>query len=907
MGEVYRALDVNLHRQVAVKVLPATMADSASRLARFEREARTLAALNHPNIATVYGIETTLGAGHGRAIVMELVEGDDLSVRLRRGSMPMADALAIARQVADALAAAHDAGIVHRDLKPANIKIREDGTVKVLDFGLATSWRIESDVADDVSSASGAAISHSASGSEELAPTLTMGANLTQDGAVVGTAAYMAPEQAKGKVVDKRADIWAFGVVLFEMLTGHRPFAGGDAAETMAQVLAIEPDWQRLPIATPATLRRLLARCLAKDRKKRLHDIADARLDIDELLAGGADEDDRAAARPPVRRLRQFVMAAACVVAGGAASLALWRPQASAPLVASATIDVTPAAEITSGGIHPSVVLPPGGARTALAWSPSGRSLAFIGINQGVRQIFVRDLERAEARALSGTEGARALTFSPDGEDIAYWVDDSLRKINVRGGPSVWICNARDVNGIAWGPTQLVFSQSRLFVVDPSEPLGFRSLTTPSGLVRDASPFLLPGEQAVLYTQYGKQWTSGDERVMAVSLTPGAVPKVILRQAADAHYLSTGHLVFLREGGLFIVPFDAATLEVGGEPVALLKNVSQSVAAWDSVDLTLAGQFAISPTGMLAYLSVPIAEHLRHELVSVDRTGRVSTLGAPVAGYRGHPQLSPDGRKIAVSIQTAAGVSAFSYDLARRELTRVADSLRGEVLVTAWSGDDQIAVQVLDAGAISTVLVRAASASPVTPVTVPPGFWASSLAADGRLVGMKENDLWVVATRASNALPTPLPQTDALETQPMWSPDGQWLAYTATTTGKPEVFVRRMDGAGDPVKMSSNGGSSPAWNPNGHELFYIEPGADNDRMMAVPFNSGNAPRKAIGLFPVPSGLFIGTSIVTPYTVAPDGQRFIGVRRDPRTATPVRAITVVLNWFEVIKSVIPVGR
>jgi serine/threonine protein kinase len=920
MGEVYRARDTTLQRDVAIKVLPAAMAGNPKRLKRFEREARALAALNHPNIAAVYGIEEPgVGSGHGRALVMELVEGEDLSVVIARqdrsrdaasaGSSPgasapgrglrLAEALAIARQVADALGAAHEAGIVHRDLKPANIKVREDGTVKVLDFGLATGGTEDTD--SDARSGSG---SGSSPVPGELPDTVTMGDYLTRDGEIVGTAAYMAPEQARGQRVDKRADIWAFGVVLFEMIAGRLPFASGDARDTMAHVLATDPDWAALPQGTPPSIRRLLGRCLTKDRTRRLHDIADARLELDEAAEPPLPGPERAAQARPAGRARwapALTIAAVGLLAGVTIGTAVWRSPPAAPTVIRARLDVGPATELNAGGIHPSVVLPAGGACTALAWLPNGRALAFIGVSGGVRRVFVRELDGDSARPIPGTEGARALALSPDGQEVAFWADGAIRKVKLSGGPSVRLSEAGVVNGLAWGATRIVIAESpNIREVSPADGER-RQITQWRELIRHASPSLLPGDSAVLYTEYEKQWTSGDERVMLLPLTPGATPRVLLRQAADARYLASGHLAFLRQGALFVVPFDARTFELRGDPVAVVQDVAQSVVAWDSDDLTLAGQFAVSPQGMLAYVNSPPTAYPDRELVAVDRQGRIEPVGAPLMGYRNHVELSPDGSRIAVSVQTAADIRAFAYDLRRGNLSRMADSLRGEVMVAAWSRDDQVAFQQVESGRITAAIVRPDAAAPVRQLTDPAGFWASSWSPDGHLVGMKGGHLWCYPPNATGTGSLEVAATTALETQPAFSPDGRWLAYTSNATGQPEVYIRPFQVPGEPVTVSTKGGSSPAWNPRGRELFYLEPGAKGDRMMAVDVTSPARPGRPVALFSFAQSEFVlGGGVLTPYAVAPDGRRFYAVRQPQRSPKPVTEVTIVLNWFEELK-------
>ncbi len=915
MGEVYRARDRNLHRDVAIKVLPATAADSPRRLRRFEREARALAALNHPNIAAVYGIEEAQPGR--RAIVMELVAGDDLSARIARsaGGIPLAEALPIARQVAEALAAAHEAGIVHRDLKPANIKVREDGTVKVLDFGLAKDGTVESGSGSGAGSERvsgfGSEVPDS-SGSADPWPTLTVGADLTEDGAVVGTAAYMAPEQAQGKAVDRRADIWAFGVVLFEMLAGRRPFAGNEAGDPAVRVLASDPEWRALPAQTPSAIRRLLARCLAKDRKERLHDIADARLEIDEAIApklpeGAGLGSTTGPADGPRRRTGVALAVAAGLIAGLAIGAAVWGAPGPDPAVARTRFRLDPVA-LDAGGASTSMVLPAGGARTALAWSPDGRTLAFVGVESGVRRVFLRDVSSETARPLAGTEGAGALAFSIDGREVAFWSAGALRRIAIAGGPPVKVCDTGDINGITWGEAHIIFSQASLWSVELSAAGGEpQRVTSPPELVRHASPFLLPGDRAILYTEYDRQWTSGGERVVVQGLSPGATPRVLLQDAADARYLPTGHLAFLRQGTLFVVPFEVDALEVRGEPVAVLTDIAQATAAWDSADLTLAGQFAVSSQGTLAYVASPPAAYPDRELVAVDRKGRIASLGAPVTGYRNHVEVSPDGRRIAVSIQTPTDVRLFAWDLSRGTLSRLAESLAGELILAAWSRDDDMAVSVVEQGRITAAIVKPDGASPAAAVSGSTGFWASSLSPQGRLLGMKDGDIWVYSTRDPSKAPAALTNTRVTELQPAWSPDGRWFAFASDVTGRPEVYVQPFPGPGEAVMISTSGGSGPVWGRDGRELFFIEPGSERDRMMAVALGSSGNSGKPAPLFTfVRDELFLGTTVLAPFTVSPDGQRFYAVRQLPRTPTPVTDVHVIFNWFEEVRTLAP-GR
>ncbi len=484
-------------------------------------------------------------------------------------------------------------------------------------------------------------------------------------------------------------------------------------------------------------------------------------------------------------------------------------------------------------------------------------------------------------------------------------------EVRIAGGPPAKICDSGPVNSLSWGATRIVYSAGGMSSIDLSPGGGTCTpLTTPPELVRHASPFLLPGDAAVLYTEYQKQWTSGDERVMALRLESGATPKVLLREAADARYLPSGDLAFMRQGTLFVVPFDVKTLELRGEPVAVVKDVAQAAVAWDSIDLTLAGQFAISPQGTLAYVSGPLAAYPDRELVSVDRNGHIASIGAPPRAYRNHVELSPDGRRLGVSIQTPTDLQLFSYDLTRHNLSRLAESLAGELVLGAWSKDNRIALGVVAAGKITTVVIRPDAAAPAVSVAGSTGFWPSSWSPDGRLAGMMSGDVWVYSN-PSDAGPVALMNTPSEEVQPAWSPDGRWIAYSSSATGQSEVYVRPYPGPGEALLVSATGGGSPAWNPNGRELFYIEPGKPGepqDRMMTVALAAPARPGRPASLFAFTrSGVFLGTTVFTPYTVAPDGQRFYAVRQLPKTAAPVTEIHVVLGWIDGLKTKAPAAR
>jgi serine/threonine-protein kinase len=898
MGQVFRARDSRLGREVAIKVLPADVTASPRRRLRFEREARTLAALNHPNIATLHE------AGHApdggiTFLVMELVAGEDLSARLARGRVPLSEALAIARQLASALAAAHDAGVVHRDLKPGNIKLRRDDTVKVIDFGLALRTEVIEELAAPSGERVDAALMDDGQPPRPTADTVTMGADRTADGAILGSAAYMSPEQARGEPVDRRTDIWAFGVVLFEMIAGRRPFDAPDTAGTIAQVLSQEPPWTALPGDTPVPIRRVLARCLAKDRRQRLHDISDARLEVDEALTPALPPDARDV--PHKRRRTRVLWLLTSAVLGVAAGAALWGERAPAARVIHAQLRVTPAERLDAGGKHPSVVLPAAGARTALEWSPDGRTLAFIGVQAGVRRVYLRDLSSAEARPVAGTEGAGAFAFSPDGESVAFWADGAIKRVAVRGGPVVELSRHVDLYGLAWGRSRIVVAGGSLSSFSMSGAREMESLTTVSRLVRHGTPFLLPDESAVLFTEYSRQWTAGDERVMVLPLSAGASPRVLIPDAADARYLSSGHLAFLRRGTLFVVAFDAPTLQVRGEPVALVTNVSQAVEAWDSWDLTLAGQFAVSRDGSLAYVSAPLPEYPAHELVAADRAGRIARIASPARAYRSRLAMAPDGGRVGVSVQTQNGLQLHTVDLARGTLTRIAESLPGEPILTDWSRTGELAVGLVDGGTISSAIVRPDAGSAIRSIPDSDGFWPASLSATGRLASMGDSDIWIFATDGSGRR-EPLARTRGTETQPVWSPDGRWIAYTSDLSGHLEVYLRPYPGPGEAVMISVAGGSSPAWHANGRELFYVESDPAEDRMMSVAVDAAGRAEVPRRLFATPRDTFFRSATVfTPYAVTPDGARFLAVRQIPRRDASVTELHVVLNWMEDVRA------
>jgi serine/threonine-protein kinase len=894
MGEVYRATDTKLKRQVAIKILPPSVATDQNRLARFQREAEVLASLNHPNIAHIHGLEESGGM---TALVMELVEGPTLADRIARGPLDVDEALAIARQIAEALEAAHEQSIIHRDLKPANVKVRADGTVKVLDFGLAKAM-------EPAASSSLANLS--------MSPTITTPA-MTQAGMILGTAAYMAPEQARGKPVDQRVDIWAFGCVLFEMLAGCRPFGGDEVPDVLANVLASEPEWRALPAGTPPALRRLMARCLTKDPRQRLHHIADARLELQDTLTAASPDAVTAASALPLKRLSRLLPALigiVALVAGLGAGALMWRQPAPAASAVRLALDASPADEITTGSV---LSMLPGGGRPALVWSPSGHTLAFVGVRLGTRQVYLRDLASGEARPLDGTAGARALAYSSDGEWIVFWTLNELRKVRVSGGPSARICTADQVTGLTWGPTRLIFTTKfQVFEVSPDGGTP-RAVTEPDK--RRSTPFLLPGESALLYTEYGKAFTSGDEQVMIRRLAAGSEPQLLLSEAADARYLPTGHLAFMRQGTLFVVQFDTETFELRGSPTAVVSNVAQSSAAWFADDLTLAGQFAISPEGTLAYVASPAVSLPTSDLVRVNRRGDVSLLGAPPNTYRERVDVSGDGTTLAVSVQSTTDVRLFLYDMARGTLASAfPQQATRDTIRPVWSTSGPIAMQVYRSGGSQLALLNADRTSVVEEPLLPQnGFAPSSWLRTGEaLIGHREADLWVYKPSATGEKWERLTSSAALERYPVWSPDGTWLAYVSNFSGSDEVYVQRYPGTGSPILVSTAGGQAPVWNRNGRELIYTEPTSRTAsseakfRVMSVQMADPTRPGRPERLFETDSAVMpLGQCASTPcYSMSPDGQSFYALQFRPRDIPRVTSLRLILNWFDDVRRLAP---
>ena len=553
----------------------------------------------------------------------------------------------------------------------------------------------------------------------------------------------------------------------------------------------------------------------------------------------------------------------------------------------------------------------PAGGRLALSWSPTGHTLAFVGSRPDTRQIYLRDLSSGEARALAGTESASALAYSPDGEWIAFWTGSELRKVRVDGGPSARICAAVQVTGLTWGTTRIVYTtRNQIFEVAPSGE-NPRALT--EGDMRRSTPFLLPGGNALLYTEYGKQFTSGDERVMIRRLDNGSTPALLLSQAADARYMPTGHLSFMRQGTLFVVRFDAQTLELRGSPVAVVSDVAQSSAAWFVDDLTLSGQFAFSPQGTLAYVPGREAALPLSDLVRVNRRGEVVNVGAPPNTYRERVEVSPDGSTLAVSVQSKTDIRLFLYDMTRGALTAITQTDR-ETMRPIWSADGKIAMQVFRAGGSHPAILAADRATLVEEPLMPQtGFAPSSWFRRGEaLIGHRAGDLWTFTPSAAGDKWVRLSENPALEQYPSWSPDGKWIVYASNVSGRDEVYVQPYPGPGAPVVVSTAGGRAPVWNPNGRELIYTQQPIDNPaasvgwQVMSVSMTNPARPSRPERLFDVKSDTIpLGACASTPcYSVAPDGESFYTMRFRTWQPPRVTSVRLILNWFEEVRRLAP---
>ncbi|MGA2260704.1 MAG: protein kinase [Acidobacteriota bacterium] len=889
MGEVYRAEDTKLKRHVAIKVLPDIFSSDPERLARFEREAKLLASLNHPNIAAIYGLEE---AGGKRFLVLELVEGETLAQRIAKGPLPVDEALEVCRQIAEGLEAAHEKGIIHRDLKPANVKVTPEGKVKVLDFGLARALHDQAATAD---------LSHS--------PTITEA--MTRPGVVLGTAAYMSPEQARGKPIDKRADIWAFGCVLYECLTGKRAFRGDDVTEVMAKILEAEPDWSLLPANTPSSIHALLRRCLRKDSKRRQQDILDARIEIEESAAKDAVPIQ---ASPAPRRF-SLLWRAACaavlllaVILIGVALMRYLQPATSSPVL-RAVITVEPGHWLD--GMRAELERP---SRTAMAISGDGRFVVYSAIEenpgpQAKPQLYLRRMDQAEAKPITGTEGGINPFLSPDNRWVGFWADGKLKKVPVEGGVPATLCDASMLYGANWGgDNSIVFTDgwaSGLSMVsaDGGKP---ETLTRPDPKREERShrlPSWLPNGKVVIFTimRHG----SVSQPCLALLRLDTREWHVLLQDAADARYVPTGHLVFLRQGTLMAVRFDLAGLNVIGQPFPLVENVMQAFSIFLENN-TGAGQFGISDTGSLIYAAGGIVPDPNNSLVWVDQRGReqpVTLLQKPFFA----PRLSPDGQRIAYGTYRRE-YQVWVYDLIRGTNSRLTGE--GWAIHPIWTPDGKRLLFSWEKSLEANLFWQPYDgSSPMERLTTSeythyPGSWSS----DGKMVALVEehrdtgdDDIAVLEVRSGRV--TPFLNSQFNEMDPEFSPDGRWIAYSSDESNRFEVYVRPFPGPGMKHPVSSEGGVEPLWARNGKQLFYRW---RNQVWVAdVQTDGGFSTSKPRLLFEKPGYLY-GDPIRT-YDLSFDGQRFLMVKLEQRKPTPVTEMILVQNWFEELKQKVPTAK
>jgi len=879
MGEVYRARDARLNRDVAIKALPEEFARDPERRARFDREARVLAALNHPNITAIYGVEQQ---DHSSYLVLELVEGQSLADRLAAGPIRLDDVLPIAAQIATGLEAAHDAGIVHRDLKPANVKIRPDGSVKILDLGLAK--------ADD-----------SASGQADMtqSPTVTSGG--TYPGVILGTAAYMSPEQARGRPVDKRTDIFAFGCLLYECLTGRRAFRGEMVSDVLVAVITKEPDWSALPADTPEPLRDLLRRCLRKDPRQRLQAIGDARVVIEEISSASPSEVTAHLASKPLRKLvtRWSLATAAGVLVGLLGGLLAGGGLARRTVESSGVRTLVQAVLPLPAGVELGF-----GEGPAMALSPDGRTLVFRGVQKCVFRLYRRELGNAESVAIPGTEGGTAPFFSPDGEWLGFFAASRIKKVAMAGGAPLVVCEVPPVaSGGTWSDDGwIIFSQGPNSVLSKVSPAGgavesLTDLDRTRGEHAHVWPQALPGGGLLVTAVLGRDFQDLDS-AQAVLLAPGAKPRVLVEGSSFARVVP-GWIVFVRGDSLLAAPFDAERLEVTGPPVGLTEPIVIQ-------ELRRTAPFAVSRDGTLVFAAGPPLLSQKANVMRVDRSGTAVALPLGPAIYQ-MPRLSPGGARLAVARYEGMAGRLFVFEFERQVLMPLTPE-PGRFFGPVWSPDGkQIAYAGFGEGEPRPYVKNADGSSTATPLTdasrdaVFPTSWFPDGKSIATLVAYTEahggtrlrgtNDIWILPVDRRTA-PRPWFETTDRELAPMVSPDGKFLAYVSNESGRNEVYVRVYPGPGSKIQISYNGGSEPAWSREGRELLYRE----EDRFMSVEVRATSqimvAPPRV--LFTAPYQRGSREDIPRQYDVSRDGNVIVALQ--PLPSEPVeRHLAVVTDW------------
>ena len=878
MGEVYRAEDTNLSREVAIKVLPEQFTQDPQRLARFEREAKLLASLNHPNIAAIHSFEHSDDI---HFLVLELVEGETLAERVAKGPLAVEEALEVCRQIAEGVEAAHEKGVIHRDLKPANVKITPEGKIKILDFGLAKAFEGDTPVTD---------ISQS--------PTLPEG--MTRAGMILGTASYMSPEQARGKSVDQRADIWAFGCVVYELLTAKRAFPGETVADTLAKILEREPNWGALPGSLPSTLRSLVSRCLQKDLTQRLQHMDGARILIEEALSGASAASAIGVASPA--QSTKWRWAIPWGLAGLIAVLALWNPWYPNPS------EPTPVRRYTFN-LGPTEPIRPNGVSSNLALSPDGTRLVYTARVDGTTQLYMRRIDQLEAEVVPGTNGADRPFFSPDGEWVGFFTrgsDRKLKKVSVSGGQPQILCDVQGSGAGSWGPDDTIVISARedsgtiqLFRVAAA---GGRPeiLTSPDrerGERSHRQPEILPGGNSVLFTigSVGHlAWS-----IAVLSLESGEY-RTVIERGYNAHYVPTGHVVFALEGQLWAVPFDLSQLETTGPQTPILQGIQV-----DSGRGIL--PFSSSGDGLLVYVpGADVAAGLKRSLVWVDRQGNEEFLAMEPGRYD-RPQVSPDGSRVAVAATGSGTSDIWIYDLGREQLSRLTFDSADDML-PLWSPDGlRVFFSSNRGGQPYNLFWKAADGTGQAQrlTTSSNDQYVHSCSPDGKILAFcgpnpgTSMDLGLLSM-GSESTAVQVFKAEFSEAVPAISPYGNWMAYASNETGSKEVFVHPFPNLeGGKWQISSGGArTQPVWGPDSDELFYL----DDQAMMVVPLETG--PTLVAGnpkvLFP-DRRYYIGDGY---FDISPDGQRFLMMKVVAQAEKTSTQFVFVENWFEELKRQVP---
>jgi len=875
MGEVYRAKDTKLGRDVALKILPATFTNDPDRVARFRREAQVLASLNHPHIAQIHGLDE---ADSTQFLVLELVDGESLDKRIAAGPIPVDEALGIGRQIAEALEAAHERGIIHRDLKPANIAVSRDGNVKVLDFGLAK--------ATEPATASGLDVTNS--------PTITTPAMMTGVGVILGTAAYMSPEQAKGRPADKRSDVWAFGCVLYEMLTGSRPFQADDVSDTLATILMSEPDWSACPARVPPATRALLEGCLKKDRMQRVGDISAALFVLRQPHVEPSPITGLGAPAAPWRRAASIVVAVVAAVALTLLIARYARPPFPVPRVMHFVATLPQGQRFTNGG------------RQLVAISPDGRQMVYVA-NQ---RLYLRSMSDPEARVIAGTDtGTPVLspTFSPDGRSIAFWSgeDQTLKRIAVTGGAVTTICHVESPPfGTSWGADGVVFGERGTGIMRVSSDGGKPELLARVKSDEQAhGPQTLFDGQTLLFTlATGTAPDRWDKAQVVVQQLKSGERRTVLQGGSDARYLPSGHLVYAVGGVLFAVPFNRQRLEVSGAAIPIIEGIRRSDGG-----ATGSAHVSVSNEGSVIYIPGPSYGAVGLDLALIDHNGGIEPLKLPPAAYE-VPRISPDGKRIAVGTDDGREANVWIYELsggsAIRRLT-----VRGRNRMPIWSADgDRVAFQSDREGDSSIFWQRADGTGTAERLTkadegtshIPESWFPNGKILLFSVLKAPTVTLWTFSLPDRSAQPFGDLQSET-PLGAMASPDGRWVAYSVTTSGTSSVFAQPFPSTGAKYFIAS--GYHPVWSTDGKQLVFSQGGqASVVSVRTQPsFTFASANPMARGFRER------GPTVEREYDTTPDAKRLIGVVPAGQVASALPAtseIHIVLNWFEELKSRVP---